>query len=106
MIPGWYTIGVRLVYDWYTVVYGDVWWYTAVYGGIRGYVCTVYDGIRRYTAVYGAMCVRYTIGIRWYTVHLWVWYTIGIRLVYDWYTIGIRMLYFTCHIGRFIDENC
>ena len=78
MIPGWYTIGVRLVYDWYTVVYGDVWWYTAVYGGIRGYVCTVYDGIRRYTG----LCVY------------------GIRLVYDGIRCtsgyGIRLVYGCC----------
>ena len=71
MIPGWYTIGVRLVYDWYTVVYGDVCWYTAVYGGIRGYVCTVYDW---YTMVYGA----------------------PLGMVYDWYTIGIRLVYGCC----------
>ena len=69
MNPGWHTIGIRLVYDWHTVVYGDVWWYTMVYG---------------------AMCVRYTTaygGIRWYTGHMWVWYTVGIRLVYDGHTM-------------------
>ena len=40
--------------------------------------------------VYGAMCVRYTTaygGIRWYTGHMWVWYTVGIRLVYDGHTM-------------------
>ena len=65
-------------------------------------------GIRRYTAVYGAMCVRYTMvyggirvtcvcGIRWYTVvygsHVGMaydWYTMvygaPLGMVYDWYT--------------------
>ena len=67
-------------------------------------------GIRRYTAVYGAMCVRYTMvygGIRRYTglcvygirlVYDGIRCTsgYGIRLVYDWYTIGIRLVYGCC----------
>jgi hypothetical protein len=59
MHPVWHTIGIRLVYDWHTVVYGELWWYTMAYGGIRWYVGMVYDGIRWYT---GHMRVRYTIG--------------------------------------------
>ena len=57
---GWYTIGIR----WYTVMCGGIRWHTVAYDGIRCYVCTVYDGIRWYT---GHMCVRYTMacgGIR------------------------------------------
>ena len=56
-------------------------------------------GIRRYTAVYGAMCVRYTMvygGIRRYT-GLCVY---GIRLVYDGIRCtsgyGIRLVYGCC----------
>ena len=77
-----YTLGIRLVYDWYT-------------GGIRLFL-VVYDGIRLvlwwYTMVYGWYCG----GIRWYTAGTVVVYD-GIRLVlwvvYDWYTIGIRLVY-------------
>ena len=93
MNPGWHTIGIRLVYDWHTVVYDWHTWYTVmcgVYDGIRCYVCTVYDGIRWHTVVYGVTCVY---GIRWHTVAyggIRVTCGYGIRLVYDWYTIGIR----------------
>ena len=91
MVYDWRTVGIRLVY-------GDVWWYTAVYGGIRGYVCTVYDGIRRYTAVYGAMCVRYTIGIRLVYDGIRCTSGYGIRLVYDWYTdVVLHMSHWKVH---------
>ena len=57
--------GIRMVYVWYTVVYGAMWWYT---GGIR------------------APGAWYTGGIRELMDMVYGWYTAGIRLVY----VGIR----------------
>ena len=92
MNPGWHTIGIRLVYDWHTVVYGDV---VVVYDGIRWYTVVCWYGIRWHTVVYGShACVVYD----WYTIGIRLAYggirvtcgygiRVGIRLVYDWHTM-------------------
>ena len=55
------------------------------------------------------MVYAYTVMVYdWYTIGIrlvYDWYTIGIRLVYDWYTIGIRLVYDRYTIALYMDHG-
>ena len=104
MNPVWNTIGIKLVYDWYSV---GIRWYTVMCGGLRWFTGMVYDGIRWYTLVYGSDVVcKKRLVYDWYTLD----YGSPLGMVYDWYTIGIRLVY-RCdpshiRLRGFIGQNC
>ena len=95
----------KLVYDWYMASPGDhlcsvYAWYTGNFPfGIRLVYGAVLFGIRvdffTYSLVYGLSLVRYTRGIRWYTVFLSFRHTESIR----WYTV------IPCYMCRFDMKN-
>ena len=95
----------KLVYDWYTASPGDhlcsvYAWYTGFFPfGIRLVYGAVLFGIRvvffTYSMVYGLSLVRYTRGIRWYTVFLSFRYTESIR----------RYTVIPCYTCRFDMKN-